>query len=319
MYLTIEHPVYLWYLFSIPLLIITHFLSLRSARKKAMRFANFVTIKRIAGKRFVTKNTPILILRVLTLSMLIMAASGMQLWYKAELDNNNYVLAIDSSSSMVAKDIQPTRIDAAKQYALEFAKDARPNTKIGVISFSGITMIHQFMTEDKDIIKASIGEITINKAGGTDIPGAIITGTNLLLATPKEGRAVILFTDGSSTLGKFMDQSTQMAINYAKDNNVIVHAIGIGSESSPIGFLPEYYNISANYDEDFLFKITNSTGGTLLEAKNVAELRDSITKLEDLSDEGYATLKLYVLFLIGGILLLFVEWGLLNARYRRLT
>ncbi|MFP4524402.1 MAG: BatA domain-containing protein, partial [Candidatus Woesearchaeota archaeon] len=100
MHLTFENPIYLWYLASIPLLVLTHFLSLRMAKRKAMRFANFQTLKRIAGERMVTKNVSVLIFRVLTVALLVLAASGVRLWYMAPQSDNNYVIGLDVSSSM---------------------------------------------------------------------------------------------------------------------------------------------------------------------------------------------------------------------------
>ena len=108
MYFTFENPVYLWYLASLPLLIMTHFLSLRTAKRKGMRFANFQTLKRIDGKKFITRNTLLLIIRLVVLLLLIGAASGVRVWYKASESDTNYVIAIDSSSSMAAKHFDPT-------------------------------------------------------------------------------------------------------------------------------------------------------------------------------------------------------------------
>jgi len=319
MNLSFEHPVYLWYLFSIPLLIITHFLSLRSAKRKAMEFANFKTLKRVAGKKYLTKNTIILIIRVLVITLLILSASGTTLWYTTERNDNNYVIAIDVSSSMASKDVKPTRLEAAKKYSELFIDTLNTKTEIGVLTFSGVTLIEQTMTDDKEDVKAAIKDITIVKAGGTDIPGAIITGTNMLLSTPTRGRVLIMLTDGSSTLGNFIDKSLQKAVDYAVKNHVVINAVGIGSETGPIGYLPEYYNISATYNERTLRLMTNSTGGTLLEAKNEEEMKQAFAALTDAAEEAYVKVRLDLGLLVTALLLLFIEWGLINSRYRRIT
>ncbi len=319
MYFTFTHPVYLWYFLFIPFLVLTHFLSLRYAKRKAMVFANFITLKRIAGKKFITRNTPVLLLRVLVFSFLILAASGINLWYPSYVDNNSYVIAIDSSSSMTAKDISPSRIEAAKKYAAVFVDDALPDTKFGVISFSGVTLVHNFITDDKNVVKESLSDITTQKAGGTDIPGAIIAGSNLLLSAPANGRAIILFTDGGSTTGSFSDSLTRVAVDYAVKNHVVVDAIGIGSNSGPVGFLPSYYNISANYDRDFLLRLTNETGGVFLEAKSASELESSLDIIKNLNKNGFVSVHLDMIFLALALIFLFVEWGLINFSFRRLT
>ena len=61
--ITFQNPIYLWFLISIPLMILTHFYLLRQSKKKAMKFANFETIKRITGKKLITKNISMLVLR----------------------------------------------------------------------------------------------------------------------------------------------------------------------------------------------------------------------------------------------------------------
>lgn len=319
MYLTFENPVYLWYLASLPLLVMTHFLSLRSAKRKALRFANFQALKRIAGERFITKNILILVMRVIVLTMLIFAASGLQVWYKVDRAENNFVVALDISSSMTAKDFPPSRLDVAKDLSLRFMNDLDAKTKLGVITFSGVTLVKHVLSDDRIAARTAIEDISITKSGGTDIPGAIITATNLLLAEPEAGKAVILFTDGSNTLGNFIDRSFEEAINYAVDNKVVVHAIGIGSESGPIGYLPEYYNISSTYSEDNLLQLTNSTGGLLYQAKDEFDLEVGFSELIGKSDETFDSIRIDLGLLVIGILLLFIEWGLISSRFRRIT
>lgn len=319
MQFTFDNPVYLWYLFTLPLLVITHFLALKGAKRKAMNFANFQTLKRIAGKRFVTKNIPILIIRLLTLSLLIFSAAGVHYWYASTQAENNYVLAIDVSSSMIAQDVAPTRLDAAKQYSLDFIDSIDLSAKVAVVTFSGITLIEEPLTNDRAALRAAINNIDVAKAGGTDIPGALITGTNLLLAEEEKGRVIILFTDGSSTAGAYVDNSMTVALNYLQENQVLVNAIGIGTESGPIGYLPEFYNITSVYDQKNLLYITNQTGGMLIPAQNDVQLEEAYTTLLDKADEGLVNVPLSNASLIGALLLLFVEWGLINSRFRRIT
>lgn len=319
MQLSFDNPVYLWYFASIPLLIITHFISLKTAKHKAMRFANFRTLKRIAGDRLLTKNTNVLILRVIILSLLIFAAAGTKLWYETERSDNNYVIAIDVSSSMAAKDILPTRLEAAKLYANNFIGQLDSKSKVGVVSFSGVTLIEQVLSEDKSLSEVAIDEIEVVSAGGTDVPGAVITSTNLLLSDPDKGRVIIMLTDGSSTLGNFIDNSLDKAVEYAQEQHVIIHTVGIGSESGPIGYLPEYYNISATYNLRTLNLLTNSTGGVLFESYTDEEVDESYADLIGEKDKAIVHIKLDYGLLILGILMLFIEWGLTNTRYRRIA
>ncbi len=319
MYITFENPAYLWYFISIPLLIITHFLSLRSAKRKALKFANFQALKRVTGHKFVTKNIPVLILRIIVITLIILSASGMKVWYKTTQNTNNYVIAIDTSSSMKAEDLTPNRIEAAKEIAKKIIDNIKGETKIGVVRFSGVTLISQELTNNRIEAKASINEIKETEAGGTDLAGAIITSTNLLITEPEKGKAIILLTDGSNTLGAFIDNSLERAIEYAQENKVIIHTIGLGSQSAPIGYLPKFYNVSAVYNKETLTRISNSTGGIMAEAKTNQEIEEVIKKINEQTEKTYKKINGDKIAIVTAMLILFIEWGLINSRYRRIT
>ncbi|HJX05904.1 MAG TPA: VWA domain-containing protein [Candidatus Nanoarchaeia archaeon] len=315
--LTFENPIFLWYLLSIPLLIYTHFYLFRHAKVKAMQFANFEALKRVTGERLITKNIIILTLRVLTLTCVIMAATGAVFWYEGMVNENDFVIAIDVSASMTAQDVLPTRFDAAKNAALEFVDKLESKSNIGIITFSGTTLIETTLIDNKATVKKTIENLEITKTGGTDISGAIITGTNILLSSEK-GKAIILITDGSNTVGAFIEGSVENSIEYAQKNHVIVHAIGVGSESGPIGYLPEYYNISAMYNENTLLKISNSTGGYYFKAMDEATMSQAYKEISRTADKGFIPVKLSHGLILTVLILLFLEWGLISTRFRRI-
>ncbi len=319
MYVTFDQSAYLWYLVSIPLLLMLYVLSLRSTKRKALRFANFQAIKRIAGKKYITKNIWILILRLFVFALLIFALAGVKLWYMSAQSGVSYVLAIDTSSSMSAEDFSPTRLGAAKNYARQFVSLSNGETSIGVVSFSGLTFVEQPLTTDDYALRQAIDSITIAAVGGTDLPSALITSTNLLLAQPDRAKVIMLFSDGSSTLGNFVDQSMTRALDYVKKNAVVINTIGIGSSSAPIGYLPEYYDIPALYEKDNLVLIANATGGRFVEAESDEQLKVVFERLLENATESYVALKLDYWFLMLALILLFVEWGLINTRFRRIT
>jgi len=315
MYLTFENPTYLWYLFSIPLLILTHFAFLKYNRRKALRFANFRALKRVSEEHIFTRNYSILVLRMVILACLIFAIAGTALWYKGLSSQNDFIIAIDVSSSMTARDFQPTRLDAAKAFSNKFINNIQTDSKIGVISFSGTAFIEQLPTKDRGKLLDSISSIEIADVSGTDIPGAIVTATNLLLPS-KKGRGIILITDGSNTVGFFGRDPVEQGIKYARDNNIIIYTIGIGTNSGPIGYLPEYYNVSSVYDESTLFKIANETDGRYYYVANTTELQKVDDELLSKSSEAYIGVDLVPILLIAALIFVFVEWGLINTRFR---
>jgi Ca-activated chloride channel family protein len=315
--ITFENPVYLWYLLSIPLIIYTHFYLLRRSKAKAMKFANFEAIKRVTGEKLMTRNILPLIIRVVVIICVILAASGAIFWHEGEVNNNDFVIAIDTSASMTAQDILPTRLDAAKKTAIDFVNSIKSSSNIGIESFAGAVFIESVSMNNKESLRKTIENIQTSETGGTDIAGAIITGTNMLLASDK-GKVIILITDGSNTLGAFIENSVDNSIDYANRNHVVIHTIGVGSEAGPIGYLPEYYNISAVYGENTLLKISNSTGGQYYKALNTDDLAAAYKNISEAAQKSLVPLKLSYGLMLIALVLLFVEWGLINTKFRKI-
>ena len=282
-----------------------------------MKFANFEALKRVTGERLITKNIIILIIRVLIRTCIIIAASGAVFWYEGRVNENDFVIAIDISASMAAQDVEPTRLEAAKRAASDFINNLKSKSSIGIVSFSGTTFIDSVLIDNKDSLKKTIENIDIAKVGGTDIAGAIITSTNLLLNSDK-GKTIVMISDGSNTAGAFIEDSIKNSIDYASKNHVVVHTIGVGSETGPIGYLPEYYNISAVYNENVLKQISNQTNGYYFKAMNQDELKQAYKDISKAAKKGFIPVKLSYGLMLVALILLFLEWGLISTRFRRI-
>src|SRR3990167_3200398 len=119
--ITFANPSFLWMLVLVTILIIVYMLTMKKAKLVALKFANFEALERIAKGGFFAKpykaffsnkNIFQLLLRVLIYTMLILAAAGTTINYIAKASNFDFVLAVDSSSSMLADDIPPNRLEA---------------------------------------------------------------------------------------------------------------------------------------------------------------------------------------------------------------
>lgn len=313
--ITFENPFFLWLIFALPLFWLTHFYWLRHTKRKAMKFANFKVLKRITGHTLITRNYTILALRSVIIFFAILAASQTVIWYEGDVQDNAFVIAIDTSASMRAEDVSPSRIGAAKEYAQLFVESVDENAQFALVSFSGVTFIEETLTSEKNKIQSAIEDITTIDAGGTDIPGALITSTNLL-ATVEGGRVIILITDGSNTLETFTSDSVQRGVDYVQEHHVVVHAIGLGSQSAPIGYLPSYYNISAVYDEDNLLRIANATGGSFYAASDREALTKAYESITENSHRAMVNIDLAPGLMLLILMLLFLEWGLISTRFR---
>jgi Ca-activated chloride channel homolog len=310
-----EHPQFLWFLLGVPFLIVTHFFLLRHTRRKAMKFANFSALKRVTGERFITKNYTILGIRAVIILCAVLAVAGTSVWREGTTNQDEYVIALDTSASMVAADVDPTRLEAAKEYAAKFVDNLDSDTRVGLVSFSGIVFIEQPLTFDKSAVKESLDAIEVT-ASGTDIPAALITSTNLLYQSQK-GRAIILITDGSNTIQDFQSRSLQRASDYAQLNHVKIYTIGVGKvNTAPIGYLPTYYNVTAQYNEENLIAFANLTGGKYYHAVDDASLQQAYDDIRGSDKTSLLQVQLTSGLTLLCLLLILVEWGLINTRFR---
>ena len=309
------NPEFLVLLIALPLLVLTHIYLFKFTRKKAMMFSNLDTLKRVTGKNLMRRYIWILLMRLTVFILLIFALSQPEIWYLGEAQRSDYVIAIDTSASMTADDLTPNRMEASKTAALEYIDYLNTSAMIGVIGFSGTVTVEQIVTPDAVAAKRAIERLEIQTVSGTDISSALITGTNLLLSSTR-GRVILLFTDGSATVGAFEQDPLERGVKYAKDNKVVVHAIGMGRLNAAVtGYLPRLYNITAAYNQENLEYIADQTGGLFYQARNDEQLDALYEQLNDTESRIQVT-ELWFSFLLLALLLLFIEWGLTNTRFR---
>ncbi len=314
--LIFTNPVYLWLLVSIPLLILTHFFVLGYLKKRAVKFANFEAIKRVTGTKFelknvktISKNRFLLLIRIIVLLFLIFSISGPVLWYSGQGSEFDFVIAIDASSSMLADDFIPYRLDAARRASSLFIESLKTKTNVGIVSFAGTSFVEQGLTNDMKETEDVINSIRIKNVGGTDIGGAITTSTNLLL-NQENSRVIILLTDGQSTVGTPID----VAIEYANKNYVTINTIGIGTEEGGTFIKGD---LLSKLDEPTLIEIAQKTGGKYYKAENEEELASAFDGISSSAEEKIP-IDLSMGFMMTALALLFIEWGMINTKYRTL-
>lgn len=318
MHFTFTQPQYLWILLAVPIIIITHFITLKKSRSTAIKIANFEALERVSKGEFLgtpykgnfrNKNILLLLLRMITYCLLILSISGATIWYVGQSTSFDFILAIDSSSSMMANDFQPSRLEAAKESALEFIEIVPARTKIGIVSFSGVSSIDLRPTDNREEIINKTKAISISDVGGTNIGDAIITSTTLLDKTEDDkSNVIILLTDGRSNVGT----SVNDALKYANENQVIIHTIGVATAEGG-SFLGE--DIVSKIDDESLTNIANTTGGKFYVAKDKAKLSDAFNEIASIT-ERTLSLDMSWMLLVAGLILLSIEWVLMNTRYR---
>ncbi len=195
------------------------------------------------------------------------------------------VLSLDVSGSMLAEDLKPNRIEAAKKVALDFV-DARQGDRVGLVIFSGESFTQCPITIDHNVVKDQIREV---KSGmledGTAIGMGLATGVDRLRNATGKSRVLILLTDGVNNKG-LIDPMT--ALEIAKAYKVRVYTIGVGTQGeapypvqTPFGTQKQMQPVQI--DEALLQKIAAETGGEYYRATNnssLASIYNRIDKLE---------------------------------------
>jgi len=308
--ITFTNPIYLWFFLSLPLLIVVHFYVLRYSRGHAIEFANFAALARVARAPVMSKNLTLLVMRILALSCIILAVSGTVVWYSGFTSEKDFVLAIDTSSSMLATDYEPNRLEVAKESALQFLENIPSTTNVGVVSFAGTAFVVLRPTDISLKVRGAINSVEIQPVGGTDISEAIVTSSNLVASEKKEN-AVILITDGRSNIG----MQTFEAVNYANENHVSVFTIGIGTEEG--GLLEGTESVVLSLDEDMLKEIAERTNAKYYRAKTVEELNKAYKEIANVSAQK-VSLNLTIPLVLIALTISLLDWFLLNTKYKRI-
>ena len=246
--------------------------------------------------QILNKNIIILVLRLWALIFLILATAGATLWYTGQSSAFDYVLAIDASSSMLADDFQPTRLVAAKSAAITFVENLPSQSRVGLVTFAGTAFATQFLSTDMSLLEDAIQEIEGARVSGTDIGNALVTSSNLLIESQKP-RAIILLTDGQDNVGVTVD----VALDYVRRNQVVVHTIGIGTEEGG-SFIRS--GLISQLDTETLQKIASETNGEYFLAENQQDLEEAYLSIISVQEQLIPP-RPTTLFSAGGSLPLF--------------
>ena len=323
------HPFYFGLLLIIPVMIWWHYRN----KKKDNPSIRLTTISGIAEVKPTWKvrlRPSMFWLRILALIFLIIALARPQSSSVSEsIDSEgiDIVLSIDVSGSMLAEDLKPNRIEAAKKVAEEFV-NSRPTDRLGLVIFSGESFTQVPITIDHNVLKEQLSQIKIGLLiDCTAIGMGLATGVDRLRASKAKSRVLILLTDGVNNTG-LIDPST--ALEIAKRYKVRVYTIGIGSKGQapyPVqtAFGTQKQMMPVQIDEPLLKKIAKETGGNYYRAtdnKSLKSVYDEIdqlekTKIEVSSYKHYA--ELFFPFALLAIICLVAEVALRYTVFRSIT
>ena len=287
----------------LPLLVATYVWLLMRKRKAAVRYANLGMVKEAMGpgSRIRRHIPPALML--LALAAMIVATARPTATVTLPTQKQTIVLALDSSGSMRARDVEPSRLVAMQNAAKQFVADAAPKTKIGVVTFAATATLVQPPTDDREAVIAAIDRIQLQRAtatgsglivslatifpdAGFDVSTALF-GRDTQRGAPLETRkgeakkdfrpvepgsynnaVVILLSDGQRTTGPDPIEVAKLAA----DRGVRVYTVGFGTTNGEIiGF--EGWSFRVRLDEETLKTVAQMTRGEYFYAGTASDLK----------------------------------------------
>ena len=323
------NPKLLWLLLLVPLAILWYILR----HKKQEASVNFSDLKGMVKLPKTWKaylRHLLFAMKMAALALLIVALARPQSSSTnstSNIEGIDIVMAMDVSGSMLARDLKPDRLTAAKNVASDFVKD-RPGDRMGLVIFSGETFTQVPLTTDHGVMLNMLAEMKNGLIDdGTAIGDGLATAISRLKDSEAISKVVILLTDGMNNAGS-VDPYT--AAEMAKLYGIRVYTIGVGSYGTapyPVQtpFGTQIQQVKVEIDEKLLTSIANSTGGKYFRATNnqkLDEIYQEIDKLERSKIEVTEFRRLHEEFyplVAWAIALLLLEFLLRKTIFRTLT
>ena len=272
------------------------------------------------------------ILRLLALTCLIIALARPQKRndeQRTEGEGIDIVLCMDVSGSMNSPDIQPSRMEVAKEVAIEFVEN-RPVDRIGLVIFSGESFTQCPVTTDKNTLILQIRSLESRRylKDGTVIGEGLATAVDRLSESESKSKVIILITDGKEDAPdtRLIDPLTTLEI--AKTKGVKVYTIGMGATPTTTteiaGGKPVRRNPAIDFiDVALLQKIADETGGRYFRARDKDGLKSTYQQI-DLMEKSKVELQSFkrfeerfLIFVLAALGFLFLEVVLRLTTFRK--
>lgn len=283
-----EYPYLLWLLL-LPLLLTARYLYIELRERRPHLRVSSVRPWTKGGRSVlsVIRHLPFA-LRIAALSLIIVALArprSSNEVEKRDTEGIDIVLAMDVSTSMLARDFTPDRLSAAKDIAIEFISQ-RPSDRMGIVVFAGESYTQCPLTTDRATLINLMKEVQTDLIeDGTAIGNGLATAVARMMDSDAPSRVVILLTDGVNNRGEIAPQT---AAEIAKTYGIRVYTIGVGANGTapypvmtPWGV--EVRNMQVEIDEDLLKEVAKTTGGHYFRATDntkLAEIYSEINKME---------------------------------------
>ncbi|GAB3712765.1 VWA domain-containing protein [Nocardiopsis oceani] len=267
---TFLEPHRLWLLLLILLLVGAYVFAQRQRRQYSMRFTNLELLNQVAPHRpDIRRHTPAALF-TLTLAVLIAALAVPAMPVESPRERATIMVAVDVSLSMAATDIEPDRLQAAKDSAQGFVETLPERFNVGLVSFSSTATVVAPPTQDHESVIASIENLRLGP--GTAIGEGVFASMEAIRSFDEDAEedpppsAIVLLSDGENTSGRDIPQASAVAA----EEEVPVSTIAFGTGAAMIEI--DGYQVPADIDKEALNGLAEDTGGNFYEAESDTEL-----------------------------------------------
>lgn len=290
--LRFEDPIYLWLLLIVPVLLLINLVSWRSRVRKLRAFGEPHLLQQLMPDVSKYRPTVKLCILLLAVSILVLMLARPQMGTKISHEKRSgieTIIALDISNSMMAEDVQPSRL-AKSKLLVENLVDHFTNDRIGLVVFAGEAFVQLPITSDYVSAKMFLQNIdpSLIQLQGTDLARAIQLSASSFTQKDKVGKAVIIITDGEDHEGGALEAAKE-----ARKKGMNIFVLGVGSpKGAPIpdgqgGYIKDNagQTVMSVLNEDMCRQIAQAGKGTYIHVDNTSaaqeQLNDELTKLQN--------------------------------------
>ncbi|MDR2293022.1 MAG: VWA domain-containing protein [Prevotellaceae bacterium] len=274
-----EYPKILYLLFLILPLIAWYIFKVLH-KKVSLQISTTLAFTRVKkGLRYYLQHIPFALTCIAIAAIIVAAARPRSSTQQETMDTEgiDIVIAMDVSTSMLARDFKPDRIEAAKKIAIQFISE-RISDRIGLVVFAGESFTQCPLTTDKATLINLLNEVHARMiTDGTAIGNGLATAVARLKDSNAKSRVIILLTDGVNNAGEI---SPTMAAEMAEQYKLRVYTIGVGTEGMAPVPVQTYFgttqiqNVPVEIDEELLKDISTKTDGKYFRATSNTKLQE---------------------------------------------
>lgn len=310
-------PIIFWYIFK------------QYQADASLQISSISSLKLPQRKSFIILRHLPFLFRMIALTCLIIVIARPQLsnsFRSESTEGIDIMMALDVSGTMLAEDLRPNRLEAAKNVAAEFIA-GRPNDNIGLVVFAGESFTQCPLTTDHAVLINLFNGIKYGMIeDGTAIGLGLANSVGRIKDSMAKSKVVILLTDGSNNAG---DIAPLTAAEIAKTFGIRVYTIGVGTRGiakfpyqTPMGV--RYQDMQVDIDEDMLRQIAAMTGGSYFRATDNNKLKEIYAEIDEMEktkirvQEYSKKSEIYLPFALVAFLALLGEVVLKNTILRKL-